>query len=140
MTESEKEMIQAEINMIYSTFKQRVAEGRKLDTAYVETIAQGRVWTGIRAKEIGLIDRFGGIQDAIRAAASLAKLKEYRVREFPEPENILEAIFSSEPPEVTEKIRQELGEENYSIFMEMKRIREMCNKPQARLPFDFQVR
>lgn len=141
MTPSEKEMIQAEINLIYSTFKQRVAEGRKLDTAYVETIAQGRVWTGLRAKDIGLIDRFGGIQDAIRSAAGLASLTEYRVREFPEPENIFEMLFSSEKsPELAKKIEQELGPENYSLYMEMKRVREMCNAPQARLPFVFQVR
>jgi len=141
MTESEKRMTQAEVDLIYSQFKQRVAEGRKKDTAYIETIAQGRVWTGLRAKEIGLIDRFGGIQDAIKSAASLAKLTDYKVREYPEPDNIFETIFGKdEPMALTHNLKAELGEENYTLFLEMKKIKEMCNGPQARLPFSYIVR
>ncbi len=85
MNEQEKKMIQAEIEMIYSQFKQRVADGRKMDTAYVDSIAQGRVWTGVRAKEIGLIDRFGGLNDAVLCAARMAKITDYQLKEFPAP-------------------------------------------------------
>ncbi len=84
MNENERKMIQAEIEMIYTQFKQRVADGRKIDTAYVDSIAQGRVWTGTRAKGIGLIDRFGGIDEAVKCAARMAKLTNYRVNEYPE--------------------------------------------------------
>lgn len=141
MTENEKKMIQTEIDLIYSTFKQRVADGRKKDTAYVETIAQGRVWTGFRAKEIGLIDRFGGIQDAIRSAASLAKLTEYKVREYPEPDNIFETLFGSnkEREMFTNHLREEMGVENYALYLELKKIKEMSATPQARLPFSFSI-
>src|SRR5204862_8251249 len=75
--ENEKKMVQASIDVIYTQFKQRVADGRKKDTAYIDSIAQGRVWTGQRAKEIGLIDRFGGTEDAVQSAARMAKLTNY---------------------------------------------------------------
>src|SRR5258706_1611676 len=85
LEESEKKMLQLQIENTYSQFKQRVGDGRKKDTAYIESIAQGRVWTGQRAKDIGLIDRFGGIQDAVDCAVRLAKLTDYRLKEYPEP-------------------------------------------------------
>lgn len=138
LNEKEKNIVQANIDMIYSQFKQRVADGRKRDTAYVDSIAQGRVWTGLRAKEIGLIDRFGGIEDAIKSAATMAKLTEYRVSEYPEPKNIFEQIFGkSDPFSYSEKMKEELGAENYKIYLEMKRVKEMSNTVQARLPFEF---
>ncbi len=138
LNEKEKNIVQANVDMIYSQFKQRVADGRKRDTAYVDSIAQGRVWTGFRAKEIGLIDRFGGIEDAIKSAATMAKLTDYNVREYPEPKNIFEQIFGkSDPLSYSEKMKEELGAENYKIYLEMKRVREMSNTVQARLPFQF---
>jgi protease-4 len=138
MTENEKKMIQTEIELIYATFKQRVADGRKKDTAYIDSIAQGRVWTGQRAKDIGLIDRFGGIDDAVQCAARMAKLSDYRVREYPEPENIFDQIFGkSTPMSFDNKMKEEVGEENFKIYAEFKRVKEMSNSVQARLPFQF---
>ncbi|MEO8403460.1 MAG: signal peptide peptidase SppA [Chitinophagaceae bacterium] len=138
LNDNEKKMVQASIEVIYTQFKQRVADGRKKDTAYVDSIAQGRVWTGIRAKDIGLIDRFGGIDDAIKAAATLAKLTEYQVREFPEPEGFFAKWFGkSEPAIVNQKIEAEMGTENYQIYQEVKRIKEMSGGAQVRLPFKF---
>ena len=133
-----KRLVQANVNMIYSQFKQRVADGRKKDTAYVDSIAQGRVWTGIRAKDIGLIDRFGGIEDAIKSAAAMAKLTDYSVREYPESKSIIEQVFGkADPLNYADKMKTELGEENYKIYLEMKRVKEMSNTVQARLPFQF---
>jgi len=138
LNENEKKLVQANVNMIYTQFKQRVADGRKKDTAYVDSIAQGRVWTGTRAKGIGLIDRFGGLDDAIRSAAAMARLTDYSVREYPESKDIFEQLFGkSDPLNYTEKMKNELGEENYKIYLEMKRIKEMSNTVQARLPFQF---
>ncbi len=137
----EKSIVQANVDMIYSQFKQRVADGRKKDTAYVDSIAQGRVWTGKRGIEIGLIDRFGGIEDAIRAAASAAKLTDFRIVEYPEPENIFEQLFGKQDPmNFTDKMKMELGEENFKIYREIKSIKEMSNTVQARLPFQFFIR
>jgi protease-4 len=138
MNENEKKMIQAEIDMIYSQFKQRVADGRKIDIAFVDSIGQGRVWTGIRAKDIGLIDRFGGIDDAVKCAARMAKITDHRVREYPEPKNIFDQIFGKEDPmNFTKKLKEEMGEENYKIYLELKKVKEISNTVQARLPFQF---
>ena len=121
MTDDEKKIIQAEIEMIYSTFKQRVADGRKKDTAYIETIAQGRVWTGIGAKEIGLIDRFGGTEDAVQCAARMAKLTDYYVKEYPEKQNILDRILGkANPLNIDDKLKIEMGKENYQLYLELK--------------------
>jgi protease-4 len=136
--ENEKKMVQASIDVIYAKFKQRVADGRKMDTAYIDSIAQGRVWTGMRAKEIGLVDRFGGLDEAVKCAARLAKLEEYSLREFPQPKNIFEQFFGkSDPMNYNDKMKVELGEVNYKLYSEMKRVREMTNVPQARLPFTY---
>jgi protease IV len=138
MTENEKKMVQAEIELIYSQFKQRVADGRKKDEAFIDSIAQGRVWTGQRAKEIGLIDRFGGIQDAVECAARMAKLSGYQVREYPRQDNIFDRILGkSNPLGYAAKMKTEMGEENYKIYLELKRVKEMSNTVQARMPFQF---
>lgn len=141
LNEKERKLVQANVDLIYSQFKQRVAEGRKKDTSYIDSIAQGRVWTGTRAKDIGLIDRFGGLDDAIQSAAAMAKLKEYSIWEYPEPKNVFDQLFGkADPLNYNDKMKEELGEENYKIYIEMKRIKEMSNTVQARLPFRFFVR
>lgn len=140
MPEEEKKMVQSAIDRVYSQFKQRVAEGRKKDTVYIDSIAQGRVWTGIRAKGIGLIDQFGGLQDAIDCAARMAKLKDYRLREYPEPENLLDKFLSRTNPLASEgKIKEEIGEQHYRLFTELKRIKDMTGSVEARLPFQFYI-
>lgn len=141
LNEPEKKMVQASVDLIYTTFKKRVAEGRKRDTTYIDSIAQGRVWTGLKAKDIGLIDRFGGIEDAIVAAATKAGLTDYSVREYPEPQSIFEKIFGKDDPmSYTDKIKKEIGEDNFKIYQEIKRVREMSNSVQTRLPFEFYIR
>jgi protease-4 len=141
MTEDEKKIIQGEIELVYSTFKQRVADGRKKDTAYVDSIAQGRVWTGQRAIEIGLIDRFGGTEDAVQCAARMAKLTDYQVKEYPEKQNILDRILGkTNPLSFDNKLKAEMGEENYRLYIELKKIKEISNTVQARLPFEFFIR
>lgn len=139
LTENERKIVQSQIENIYSTFKQRVAEGRKKDTAQIEAIAQGRVWSGKKALELGLIDRFGGLHDAVACAARLAKTTDYRLREYPQPENLIQKLLGSPAP-MDSKIRTELGEENFRIFSEMKRVKQLAESPQARLPFQFFIR
>ncbi|MBK5271595.1 MAG: signal peptide peptidase SppA [Bacteroidia bacterium] len=138
MSDNEKNIVQGQVELTYSQFKQRVADGRKKDTSYVDSIAQGRVWTGLRAKDIGLIDRFGGIDEAVKSAAKMAKLVEYRVREYPEPQNIIDRILGrSSPLNYSNKMKEEMGEENYKVYLELRKVNEMSNTIQARLPFDF---
>jgi len=139
LSESEKKMIQHSIEMTYQQFKKRVADGRKKDTAYIETIAQGRVWIGNDAITNGLIDRFGGLQDAVDCAARLAKTSDYRLREFPAPQNIFDRLLGSSSDNYSSKMETELGKENFKIYSEFIRIRQMTNTTQARLPFEFLI-
>lgn len=87
--------IQKRIGGVYDTFLDRVAKGRKMTTEEVHEIAQGRVWSGVRAMQIGLIDSLGGLSDAIKYAAKVAELDEYRVMEYPRHKNEFERLFGS---------------------------------------------
>lgn len=136
LSEQEKKLIQAQVDRIYADFKGRVAEGRKKDVEYIDSIAQGRVWTGVRAREIGLVDRLGSLDDAIRSAALLARMKDYIVREYPEPRSPLETIFNSYPM-TQSAIEKEMGKENYTLFKRLKQLKESSGVVQARLPFEF---
>ena len=95
MSDEARTIVQSIIEKGYNDFITGVAAGRKLDVAAVDGMARGRVWSGLKAKELGLVDEFGGLQEATLAAASLAKLDEgqYRVQEFsPEAESPIEAV------------------------------------------------
>ncbi len=141
MTGQEKAIFQSSVDRFYQQFKERVGEGRKRDTAYIETIAQGRVWAGQQAKEIGLIDRFGGLDDAITAAAKKAGLKEYRIREFPESRSLFESILGySKSDNTASRIKSDLGEDYYNVYQQIKMIREITGNVQTRLPFEILVR
>jgi len=138
--EDEKKIIQKSIDDIYSGFKQRVADGRKSNVEFIDSIAQGRVWSGSRAIGIGLIDKFGGLQDAVDCAARMAKLTDYKLREFPEVKNIFDKIFGGSDNSLqTKTMQNELGTEQFRIYKEMIRVREMTNSVQTRLPFEFIV-
>ena len=115
LSEEEKKMIQHSIELTYEQFKKRVADGRRKDTAYIETIAQGRVWSGNDAITNGLIDRFGGLQDAVDCAARLAKTSDYRLREFPSPQNIFDRLLGSSSDNYSSKMKAELGKDNFRI-------------------------
>lgn len=140
MNENEKKIIQTEVDNIYNIFKKRVADARKKDVIYIDSIAQGRVWTGQRAIEIGLIDKFGGIKDAIQCAARLAKTTDYYLREYPEPVSFFDQLFGKTAPlNYNNKLKEELGEENFRIFSEMMKVQQMSGKAQTKLPFSFSV-
>ena len=134
----ERKIIQREVDRIYGDFKSRVADGRKRDTAYIDSIAQGRVWTGERAVGIGLVDRIGGIEEAIRSAASLAKIKEFNIREYPEPKSPFDLLFGSFSNMSKSRIMEdELGRENYDLYLKMKQLKDNIGIIQARMPFEW---
>ena len=139
MSDNEKKFVQRSIDEIYMSFKQRVADGRKKPVEFIDSIGQGRVWSGSRAIENGLIDKFGGLQDAVECAARMAKLTNYRLREYPENQNFFDRLFgrSKENTLTTEMMRKELGEEQFKIYQEMLRVKQMTNTPQTRIPFEF---
>lgn len=136
LDEKERQLVQRGVERVYAQFKQRVATGMARDTAYVETIAQGRVWSGTDALRIGLVDRLGNLQDAISSAARLAKLTDYGLKEYPEEENWLEELLNRKKPEPSAMVREQLGEENYKVFEQVKKIKAMTGSMQARLPFE----
>ncbi|MES2882329.1 MAG: signal peptide peptidase SppA, partial [Bacteroidota bacterium] len=140
MNEAEKKIIQASIDRIYLQFKQRVADGRKKNIALVDSIAQGRVWSGEDALRLGLVDKFGNLQDALNSAARMAKMKEYSIREYPEQKNWLQSLINKNKPEPEAMIKKEVGEENFRMYQQMKKIKEITGSVQARLPFEFIIR
>jgi protease-4 len=140
MTEGEKRIIQQEVDHIYQDFLGRVAEGRKMKLADVDSIAQGRVWTGARALGIGLVDSIGGLEDAIKYAAKTAGIKEYKLKKYPEPESVIEYFINQYSREFSSsKLEVELGTDNYKLMQRMKQIKAETGEVKARLPFEFSI-
>lgn len=141
MTEGEKQFIQGQVDQIYLDFKTRVAEGRKKDIGYVDSIAQGRVWTGKRAIQLGLADQVGGLEDAIAAAAKLAGIKEFKVRRYPEPKSILEYFMENGSTDLTSSaIQKELGADEYQLFKRIKEMKQEKGEIKTQLPFEFIIK
>lgn len=141
LTPQEKVFMQASVDSIYYTFKSRVAEGRNKNIDYIDSIAQGRVWTGERAIGVGLVDKIGTLSDAVREAALLAKTNSYYIKEYPEPKGLLEQLRENGiGNSVKENTAEEqIGKRQYQLLMKMKNFQSMIGTPQTRLPFDFQI-
>ncbi len=140
LTPAQRMWLQNSIDSTYLTFKQRVAEGRKKDVSYIDSIGQGRVWSGSRALELGLVDRLGGLDDAIACAARMAKISDYRLREYPEAHNVLDVIFGRYEKDNTQSaIQKELGEEGMKTYQAMKRVKGMMGVTQMRIPFEMSI-
>jgi protease-4 len=136
--------IEQSIEATYDTFLKRVAENRGLTVAEVDSIAQGRVWSGTEAKTIGLVDEIGGLNKAIEAAAEIAELKEYRTISLPEYITDLDEVlgkFSGLPglKSSEEIIKQEIGTEAYEVLQQIKELSRLKGV-QARLPFELKIR
>lgn len=137
LSPSQKKYVQNAIDTIYMQFKERVAAGRRKSLEYVDSIAQGRVWSGTRAVESGLVDRIGGIDDAIKAAAAKAKIKDYRLREYPGKQTFFEMLFGDNSESKKElMIKKELGEEGYKTYSAIRNIKQFIGIFQARMPFE----
>ncbi|MCK7556092.1 S49 family peptidase [Chitinophaga sedimenti] len=140
LTETEKRILQTSVDSIYASFKGRVAEGRKLDGAVVDSIAQGRVWTGIEAKQLGLVDRIGGIEDAVRAAAKMANISSYYLSEYPAVKDAWMQRLSGGRDDVkAELLKKELGV-YYNVYKQVKSLERLTMGVQARLPYDMMIR
>ena len=140
LTPAQRIYLQSSIDSVYLTFKERVASGRKKDINYIDSIGQGRVWSGSRAIELGLVDRLGGLEDAIACAARMAKTSDYRLREYPEPHNVLEMIFGSVEKDATHAAMQkELGEDGMKTYQLIKRVKGMVGVTQTRMPFEMTI-
>jgi protease-4 len=138
MNSFEQQVMQKNIEIIYSDFVSKVSEGRKMKNATVDSIGQGRVWSGKSAKELGLIDEIGGLDDAIRGAAELAKIEKYSLREYPLIEEPYAKLISGLTGEIRMRIlEKELGE--YArYYSEIKELSALSGI-QARLPYFLEI-
>jgi protease IV len=137
----EMAFLNAHITRGYDTFLERVAAGRHMSVANVDSIAQGRVWLGRDALRIKLVDAMGGLYEAIAKAAQLAKTDEYYTANYPAEPDWMDQIMSEldgGDNYLDEKMRQTLGE-YYAPFEFLKTINTQ-NAIQARMPFDLVVK
>jgi protease IV len=138
MNNYEKEIMQLSIEKIYNDFVSKVASGRKMAAGSVDSIGQGRVWSGTSAVKIGLVDELGGLKDAIKGAANLARIESYSIRELPVIEDPYTRILSQLGGEIRMKIlKKELGEsiKYYNMVQEIKDLSGI----QARLPYFIEI-
>jgi protease-4 len=138
LSAEERQILTHDIEKIYAEFITHVAEGRKLTVAQVDSIGQGRVWSGTDAKRIGLVDEFGGLSDAIAEAVKLAKLTDYSVTELPEQKDTFEQIreaFSGDNASL--QLKKELGAA-FPYFRYLSRMSRM-EGVQALMPYEFDI-
>ncbi|WP_350290378.1 signal peptide peptidase SppA [uncultured Croceitalea sp.] len=143
MTDAFRSQVQEGIEQTYDTFLQRVADGRNMSVEAVDEIAQGRVWSGVDAKELGLVDEIGNLDDAIAAAAEMVDLDTYGIRKYPKYKSDFEKLmedFGGAKAKVGESfIKEELGEEAFQIVKEVKQLSQQKGV-QARMPFTLNIK
>jgi len=140
MDETFKTVTTESIERVYNTFISHVAEGRKMTFAQVDDIAQGRVWSGAEAIKLKLVDKIGGLNDAIAEAAALSKTKNYTTKTYPEYEKDLNDILSGLPFSESKEnlIKEEIGLENYRLLQEVKKFQSQKGV-QAMMPFQITI-
>ena len=139
LSDDERLLLQAEINNIYKTFTQKVANGRHKTPEFIDNIGQGRVWTGAEAIKIGLVDRLGNINDAVKSAAKKAGLKEYKLVDYPDQKDPLKELFDDSADKVrTYFTKQELGE-NYNYYQKMQSVLKTTGI-QSRMPYEVVIK
>jgi len=139
LTSEETKILDALVGQIYDQFLNRVETGRNLDRAHLDTIAEGRVWTGEYAKRHGLIDEYGGLVDAVELAAEAANITDYDVKNYPKSDNPFEDLLY-ELGGVSLKdrwVKQELGE-YYTVYNKIKKLKNLSGI-QMVMPYDINL-
>ncbi len=138
-TPEERYLMQGYVNRGYELFVKRCADGRKKSTDQIKAIAEGRVWTGEDALKIGLVDKIGGMDEALKIAVSKAKLKAYMVKEFPVKEDFFTKLMKDFDSSVETRIlKSQLGD-NYKLLRKAQELKQI-NGIQARMPFEFEIK
>ena len=139
-SERERFILQSGVDSTYLNFKRMVATGRNMTVEQVEEIAQGRIWIGAKAKEIGLVDEIGGIDEAIKGAVELSGLKAYEISEYPKQKpSILDGIITNLTEETAASVKAEqLG----ILYPHYVAVTELLNRPviQAKLPYEVVIK
>jgi len=120
MTATEKMKIQAYVNRGYDLFVKRCADGRKMKNEDIRNIAEGRVWTGAKAKEIGLVDEIGGLEKAIQIAAKLGKIAKYRMVYYPEKKDFMTELMEEFTGDTKMKMAKAFLGEEYAPLLKLK--------------------
>ncbi len=146
-TKEELAIAQKSVNQIYDAFLDRVSEGRKLPKPKVNEIAQGRVWSGIEAQKIGLVDELGGLEPAIKYAAEQAKLgKNWEITEYPNPESLPERLIKRLTGEEIASLSAQASSD--VVTLELKKLQDSLTEMQrlndprgvyARMTIDFKI-
>jgi protease IV len=140
LTPYQRNVLQEDIDSVYVTFANRVADGRGMTFEEVDAIGQGRIWAGTDALENGLIDTLGGLTDAIQFAAKLANLDQYEVMDLPRQkdpfEQLMDELMGKKSPEVY--LKDALGTD-YQYIEAIRKVRDI-DGIQAALPFVIKVR
>lgn len=142
MTDRFRKRLEESIEMTYDTFVQRVANGRNMTKEAVDEVAQGRVWSGVDAVELGLVDELGNLEDAIAAAAETVGLESYGIRKYPKYksdfERLMEDLSAAKLKIGESMIKEEIGEEAFQTLKQLKRMTEQKGI-QARMPFNLNI-
>jgi protease-4 len=144
LKDNTRAVIQQGVEHVYNTFVNRVAKGRNMTPAAVDSIAQGRVWTGADAIKVGLVDEIGGLDKAIKYAAKLGKTTKYSTQNYPEFERTFDKYLKgmSGLPFAQSKeefIKEEVGEESYRMIERIRRVTQLKGA-QAIMPFEINIR
>jgi protease-4 len=135
-----KNTLQKSIVLTYGKFVNHVAKNRKMTFDQVDKIGEGRVWSGTKAKQIGLVDEFGGLNDAIKEAARLAKINKYSTVNYPKRKDSFEEFMANlQGKNVEASIAKELGTDGIRIYKEIKMLNEQKGL-QLRMPYDIQIK
>ena len=138
LTAEERDIIQREVDKVYTTFTKVVSEGRKMSLANVDSIGQGRVWTGVQGLSNKLVDRLGNLDVAIQAAAKKANLSKYKVSQYPAKEDPFTSILNNSKEKVQAWVAKEQMGEYYRYFDVMRKATAQSGV-QARLPYTVEI-
>lgn len=138
--EGEKALLQMMITQGYDTFVTRCADGRHMTKEAIEKIAEGRVWTGEAAKELGLVDVLGGIDTALDIAVAKAGIEKYTVISYPKKQDFFSSLFETQPTNYVESqlLKSKLGE----YYQQFGLLKNLKDQPmiQARVPFELNIK
>lgn len=137
MDESELAVMQNMVEQTYGLFTKRVADGRKMKVAEVDSIGQGRVWAGKDAIAIGLVDKLGSLDDAIAKAAELAKVSNYKLVYYPQQKSFFEKLFTAKDDEVEMAMKSKLGD----LYFMYQGLNQVLSREgvQARMPMEITI-
>lgn len=141
LNETEKSIWQTQTDEIYEIFIRKAAEGRGMSHEDLKKIASGRVWTGTQAKENGLVDVLGGLDEAIQIAAKAGGIEDYQIRYYPRPKTLLEKIVETGEKEIftpKDPMLDLVGPSEKVLIYQWNKLKEYGGA-QARMPFEFRL-